>query len=80
MTNADSTLAALSQSLDFLRVGGLITLVLYSGHPGGDTEAAAVKSYAKGLSADFLATQCTRINTFQAAPELLVIERLKLSG
>ena len=77
ITRADTTLSALTQALDYLAIGGLDTRVLYPGHPGGDQEAAAVRSHARTLSADFGATHCARINSQQPAPELLVIERLR---
>ena len=76
-TQMQTTLAALDQALDLLCVGGLVTMVLYSGHPGGREEADAVRSMAKGLPATFTATLSERINSVSAAPELLIIERLR---
>jgi predicted methyltransferase len=42
ITQTDSTLMALSQSYQKLQVGGILTTVVYPGHPGGDAEAQAV--------------------------------------
>lgn len=75
-TNAETTLTGLKQALAYLHVGGLVTLVLYPGHPGGAEEATAVRSYAQDLPQAFAATQYARINSVHPAPELLVIERL----
>ena len=74
-TRTETTLAALEQALAHLRPSGLITLVLYPGHPGGAEEADAVRSYAQTLPQDFAVIHYARINSLRPAPELLAIER-----
>jgi hypothetical protein len=76
VTRTQTTLAALEQALGNLAVRGLVTLVLYPGHPGGDEEAAAVRAYAKRLAGSFAVTHHVRINAMRPAPELIVMERL----
>lgn len=76
VTCADTTLAALEQAVDLVAVRGLVTLVLYPGHPGGEEEATAVREYVARLGDGFAVTQYARINSARPAPELLVIERL----
>jgi len=76
ITHADTTLAALEQALAFLKQRGLITLVLYPGHPGGADEAAAVRSFVHGLPPAFSASHFARITSVGPAPELLIIERV----
>jgi predicted methyltransferase len=49
ITRAESTLPALDAALGMLRSGGIVTAVLYSGHPGGAEEAAAVLDWARSL-------------------------------
>ena len=46
----DSTLTALRISVEWLRPGGLITIVVYPNHEGGDSEASAVAEWACALS------------------------------
>jgi Putative rRNA methylase len=75
VTRAETTLTGLGHALGYLAAGGLMTLVLYPGHPGGADEAAAVRDFAQHLPADYAVTQHTRINALHQAPELLVIER-----
>ena len=75
VTQAETTCAALEHSLDRLAPGGLVTLVLYPGHPGGAEEAAAVRSFAERLPEEFAVSHYARINTRQPAPELLAIQR-----
>ena len=76
VTRADTTLAALEQAVHLIAVRGLVTLVLYPGHPGGEEEATAVRGYVERLGDGFAVTQYARINSARPAPELLVIERL----
>jgi ubiquinone/menaquinone biosynthesis C-methylase UbiE len=50
VTRPDTTLAALEQVLDLLDSGGLVTVVVYRGHEGGEEEGEAVSQFAKSLS------------------------------
>ena len=75
-TRTGTTLAGLDQALDRLQPGGLVTLVLYPGHPGGEEEAYAVRSHVERLpAAPYAATRHAQINVAHPAPELLIIER-----
>jgi SAM-dependent methyltransferase len=49
ITRAETTLAALQVSIDWLRPGGLLTIVVYPSHDGGDDEASAVAKWALAL-------------------------------
>jgi predicted methyltransferase len=49
VTSGDTTLPALESAVNLLRVGGLLTVICYRGHPGGPQEAAQVWSWAQGL-------------------------------
>jgi SAM-dependent methyltransferase len=76
-TRSGTTIAALDQSLGFLAVKGIVTLVLYTGHPGGAEEAANVLAHARELPAQFAASHFKRLNAASPAPELLAIQRLR---
>lgn len=76
-TKADTTLAGLEQALANLKVNGLVTLVLYPGHPGGGEETDAVRSFAASLPDDFAVAHYARLNARRPAPELLAIELLR---
>lgn len=54
-----TTLAALDQAREMLAPGGMISVLAYTGHPGGREEAEAVKSWAAGLSPDYYEVQVT---------------------
>lgn len=77
ITRTETTLAALTQAVDWLRVGGCVTVVVYPGHDGGDGEADAVRDWARGLPGAFAASVHARVNARTAAPELVVIERVR---
>jgi 16S rRNA C1402 N4-methylase RsmH len=49
ITNEQTTIQALESALQLLKVGGLITIMCYPGHEGGDREASAVMAWSGGL-------------------------------
>lgn len=49
ITKAKSTLKALKKSIELLKNDGVIVLVIYSGHTGGDEERDAVLEYVADL-------------------------------
>ena len=52
ITTANTTLPALEQALALLRPDGLLSVLVYPGHPGGDVEAQAVDTWAGALPPD----------------------------
>lgn len=74
-TGATTTLAGLQQALALLAIGGVVTLVLYPGHPGGAEEARAVLAFVDNLDNDFAVSRYHRVNAVKPAPELLVVDR-----
>jgi len=52
ITQVNSTLPALQVALELLRPGGVLTVMAYTGHPGGLEEANAVRSLLNGLPLD----------------------------
>lgn len=47
ITETDETIRALDAAVSVLRPGGVVTIVCYPGHAGGDVEAAAVSDWAR---------------------------------
>lgn len=76
ITAVSTTLAALEQARSLLGPGGAISVLAYTGHPGGRDEAEAVKGWASALSPDFYEVSVTvppsRSGT---APEWIRIRR-----
>lgn len=75
ITESASTLAALDASLGLLRPGGILTIVLYPGHPGGDQEAAAVEQWVSSLPRDAGQAVLYRMPQKPASPFLLAVEK-----
>ncbi len=77
VTRTATTLQALDQAMQHLSVGGIIAVVTYPGHTEGAQEAVTVRRLAERLPAAFAASTFQRANSVVAAPELVVIERLR---
>lgn len=50
ITRPDSTLLALTAATEVLGPSGLLSVLVYPGHSGGDAEAAAVEQWASSLA------------------------------
>ena len=77
VTRTDSTLNSIRTALLLLEKGGLLSLVLYPGHPEGAREALAVKDSLSRLSAtSHRVMHCHYMNTEKDAPEIMVVQRM----
>ncbi len=77
VTGADTTLPALRAALAALSRGGVITLIIYTGHPGGKEEYEALVAYALSLpQQEFTVLEYKFINQVNNPPLLLAIARL----
>ncbi|WP_308635909.1 class I SAM-dependent methyltransferase [Paenibacillus silvisoli] len=75
ITTPDGTLAALDAALSLLRPGGIVTVVLYPGHPGGAEEADAVQQWAASLPQAAAQAVLYRMAQKAEAPYLMAIEK-----
>jgi len=80
VTKTESTLLALDQSIRLLRERGVLSVMCYPGHAGGDTEAKAVEAWISDLVAKnsrVLAkvTHWRRENAQEGTPFLFVVEK-----
>lgn len=75
ITEPASTLAALDAAVLLLRPGGIVTCVLYPGHPGGADEAAAVEAWAAQLPQSLAQTVIYRQTQRNTAPYLIAAEK-----
>jgi len=76
-TSPPTTLPALDAAARLLRVGGVLTVVAYTGHEGGDEEAAAVDAWAADLpQSRFEALSYRFVNQKNDPPRLLAVEKL----
>lgn len=74
ITASDSTLPALEQSLELLAPGGRISVLAYTGHPGGREEAEAVKAWAGRLDRARFQVEI-ELPQRAGAPELILLTR-----
>jgi predicted methyltransferase len=73
ITETAETLAALDAAANVLRPGGMLSVVCYPGHPGGEMEAAAVTDWFLARAAERWAiTRHGAIGTLRPAPFLLL--------
>lgn len=76
-TAASTTLAALQAALMMLAPGGVISLLAYTGHPGGREEAELLKAWATSLPQGiFTVSMAVPESERGNAPEWIVIRRI----
>ncbi len=76
-TQAEATLKSVLKCLELLKKGGIITIVVYTGHPEGKREKKILDHELSLISQDtctVLSYRC--INQKNYPPELLVVEKL----
>lgn len=77
ITQPKATLSALNCVLDYLASGGIITILAYPGHAGGDVETGQVASWCEKLNQEkfrFYDYKASSLNPF--APRLFVVEKI----
>jgi SAM-dependent methyltransferase len=76
ITRPATTLPALAAALDLLAPGGLLLVVIYTGHDGASEEEGAVTSWAAGLDPrSFNVWASRQLNRSTAAPYLVLVEK-----
>lgn len=76
ITQATSTTAAIHAGLSLLAPGGIMTILAYTGHDGGNEEACAVETLLKGLpSNEFEVEERSAAKGRRSAPRLFVIRK-----
>jgi predicted methyltransferase len=78
ITQTHSTCAAITQGLEFLKPGGMMTVLAYPGHPGGLEEAQAVERLLQTLPADEFTVQ-RHLSDQGQGPRLFVVTRRETS-
>lgn len=76
ITRTETTLTALGAAVRWLAEFGVITIVCYPGHEGGDSEALAVERWVSLLPADsFEAQKIAFLNLEGAPPRCFVVRK-----
>jgi predicted O-methyltransferase YrrM len=77
ITRPKTTLPALKGALSLLVPGGLVSVVAYRGHPGGQEEANRVQAFLESLAQhEFSVLQYRFLNQANDPPELFLVEKL----
>ena len=77
-TRGGDTLAALQAALDLMCREGLLSVVCYRGHPGGEEEAGEVENWSRELpGADYEVLEIRTHNRLRAAPFALIIRKAR---
>lgn len=81
ITTTASTLAALDAAIELLAPGGVLTVVVYPGHPGGREEAEAVRGWFQRRAGEsFMRLLTNAENALHTGPRLLALQRKVVSG
>jgi len=76
ITQAETTIEALQAAIDLLLPSGIVTIVIYTGHPGGQQEVEAVRAFCRSLNAkQFTITIHKSPSDKPTAPFLITIVR-----
>ncbi len=76
ITTAASTLVALDAAIDYLASGGVLTVVVYPGHPGGREEATAVREWFTQQASDCTGELlCEMTPAINPGPQLFALRR-----
>ena len=77
-TRAETTLAALTASTLVLAPGGVLSVVCYTGHPGGEEEADAVAHWCRGL--DFASWRAARYELVNKPGHPIIVYCVEKAG
>jgi predicted methyltransferase len=76
ITQGDTTIIALKAATQLLCAGGIITILAYPGHVGGDIETARVTAYCQQLNGESFALQIIESqHPKPSAPRLLALTK-----
>ncbi len=78
VTQPDSTIKAIEALLGLLKIGGIIVISVYDGHPGGKEERDALLEYVSNLhQSEIHVIRYELLNQRNNPPFLIAIEKLK---
>ncbi|MBN6188678.1 methyltransferase domain-containing protein [Aneurinibacillus sp. BA2021] len=76
ITTAGETVAAVQGALSHLLPGGMVVIVAYVGHDGGEAEAEALEAYVRSLPLhEYLVLKYAYINPNNEPPYIVAIEK-----
>nr|WP_246582858.1 class I SAM-dependent methyltransferase [Clostridium mobile] len=80
-TKADTTIEGIEKSLNILEKNGVVILVIYYGHEGGEEEREEVLDFISSLNQkEYNVAKLSFINQVNSPPELICIEKRGVEG
>lgn len=77
-TCSEDSLAAVKKAVELIEINGIVTVVLYCGHPQGKEEKESIMNWAEGLSSsDYHVVYNQMLNQHRNPPEILFITKKK---
>jgi len=77
ITTAETTIPALEQATELLKEGGIVSIMCYPGHEGGDVESEAVRKWASELKREsFRVMEYGYVNAPNNPAFLILLEKL----
>ena len=78
ITQPETTIKAIQHSLRLLKPHGIISIAIYTGHPGGMEEKNTIYDFVKNLDqSEFNVLESGFINQINNPPQLVLIEKKK---
>ena len=78
ITQPITTIKAIEHSLRLLKPHGIVSIAIYTGHPGGMEEKNTIYEFVKSLNqSEFNVLECGFINQINNPPQLVLIEKKK---
>lgn len=74
-TQTATTLTALSQAMTLLKPGGIITIIGYTGHAGGEQETQAVQDCLKDLAMERISLKIIKAESKENPPVLFIVRK-----
>lgn len=76
ITTVETTMSALCQAQQLLKVGGIVAITLYPGHSGGELEKDAIECFVANLSPrEWHVWQMHQLNVSSTAPLFIFLQK-----
>lgn len=75
ITQSDSTISALEVFTELLAPGGVISIMVYTGHAGGADERDALLQWSRGLTSSWKVEHLRPPSSHSNPPELLLLQK-----
>jgi len=76
ITKTETTLSALNLAINYLNSAGVLSIMTYPGHDGGQAEMAAILNWLKQIESDFAITHIHSLQETPDSPHLFTLIKL----